>query len=118
MRIAKPLALLIGIATFWPPLYMALFISSTFVGMDASQGHEMPIFGAFPTMMVFHLLTMLAMLGLTVFYVVHAFKNPALTSDKRILWVLVLILGSFIGGAVYWVLYIWRSPTASTCRAA
>jgi hypothetical protein len=90
---------------------MALFFSSVLVfESDAPRSETMPVFGDFKTMMVLHLATMLVMLGLTVFYVVHAFKNPALASDKRLLWVLVLIFGSFIAGAVYWVLYVWRTP--------
>ena len=113
MRISKPLAVFVAVATIWPLFYMVLFFASAFGSVSASGGADvMPIFGTFENMMVLHLATMAVMLLLMIFYIVHAFKNPALASDKRLLWVIVLFFGSLIAGIIYWFHYVWRQPPA------
>ncbi|MFN7941080.1 MAG: hypothetical protein U0X73_05750 [Thermoanaerobaculia bacterium] len=113
MRISRPLALLVGFVTALPVVYMGLFIAS-FFGESANSQQSMPVFGTFETMIIFHLLTMLLGLGLVIFYVVHAFKNPDLASDKRILWVLIIFMGSVFGMAAYWYVHIWQPSSASS----
>ena len=62
----------------------------------------------FEHFVVAHLSTMLLSVALLVFYIVHLFKNEALTGDKRTLWAIVLFMGLFIAMPVYWFLYVWR----------
>jgi len=109
MRISKPLAALIGVATILPAIYMALFFATFSSGLSpGATADEMPIFGTFQTMMAFHLAVMALTVVLLVFYVVHAFKNERLVGDKRVLWVVVIFFGSFVAGIVYWWIYIWH----------
>ncbi len=111
MKIGRPTALLIGLVTAWPIVYMVLFFASMFAGVaPGSEATDLPVFGGFETLMAFHLATMVAMLAVVVFYVVHAFKNDALGSEKRILWVIVLLLGGSFAAPIYWFHYVWRSP--------
>ena len=114
MKVPKSLAILVGLVILWPFVYMVLFFAS-FFGEATGHGQpdSMPIFGTFEAMMTLHLATMALMMGLLVFYVVHAFKNPQLASDKRLLWVVVLFFGSFIAGLVYWWFYVWPTSKQS-----
>ena len=113
MKTSKLLSFLIGLVALWPLVYMFLFFASGFLTVSATEGADaMPVFGTFENMMVLHLVTMGAMLLLMIFYIVHAFKNQALTSEKRLLWVLVLFFGSFVAGIIYWFHYVWRQPPA------
>jgi len=64
--------------------------------------------GAAIALFVAHVSTMLIMIGLAVFYVVHAWRH--VENENRTLWVLVLLLGAPIAGPIYWWNRIWRAP--------
>lgn len=106
---------LLGIITVWPFAYMVLFflvIFSTFLFMSVpdSTGPPPLIALIFPL----HLLTMLIILALTVFYIVDVFKNERVEKDKKALWAIVLFMGNMIAMPVYWYIYIWKTATAGT----
>jgi hypothetical protein len=64
----------------------------------------------FDYLFVAHILTMLIIMALLAFYVVHLFKNDSMPSDQRILWMLVLFFGNLFAFPVYWYLHVWRTP--------
>jgi hypothetical protein len=113
MRIGKPLAIVIGIFTIWPVIYMALFIVwfivTALTFFQHTQQHQSAGPPAlFQYIFLPHLLTMLLTFVLIAFYIVHVFKNPALKDDRRVLWAVVLFMGGIIAAPVYWWLFIWR----------
>ncbi|HEY0323868.1 MAG TPA: hypothetical protein VGC66_23165 [Pyrinomonadaceae bacterium] len=107
---------LLGIGTFWPFVYIPIFmltIFSTFIFSGGGQPND-----AFPLMflviMPLHMLTIFGSLALTIFYVVNIFRNPRVEKDKQVLWVALLLLAGMMAAPVYWYLYIWREePQAS-----
>ncbi|HEU0144746.1 MAG TPA: hypothetical protein VFQ47_08155 [Nitrososphaera sp.] len=108
----KSTKILLAIATIWPFLYMIFFfvvIFSSFFFMPRNGSSEG---GAFPAlfMIIFplHFLTMLLIMGLTVFYMVNVFRNDRVEKDKKVLWAVVLFMGNMIAMPIYWYLYIWR----------
>jgi hypothetical protein len=118
--------ILLAIATIWPFIYMIFFfvvIFSSFFFMPRAGSSEG---GAFPAlfMIIFplHFLTMLLIMGLTVFYMVNVFRNDRVEKDKKVLWAVVLFMGNMIAMPIYWYLYIWREetepPVVSTDRKA
>ena len=117
MRISKPMAILVGVFTAWPLVYMfiffffALFISGPFMGGGTPPTGPHRAYQWFQLLLVLHLGTMLLMAALLAFYIVHVFKNPAIP-DKRTLWAVVLFFGNVIAMPVYWFLYVWREPAA------
>lgn len=99
--------ILLGIASFWPPVYIFLFMAFVF-GMIFSSP---PLFGSwFAVLFVFHMLTIFLSLGLTVFYSIHAAKNEALKSELKIVWVVLFIFAGIVTFPIYWYLQIWNSP--------
>jgi hypothetical protein len=114
MRLSRPIAVLIGVFTAWPIVYMFLFfafILGSFMRMASTKEPE-GVFKSFQVLMAAHLGTMLIMVALLAFYIVHVFKNPALAGDKRVLWAVVLFMGNVIAMPVYWFLYVWREPVS------
>jgi hypothetical protein len=111
MRIGKPLAIVIGLFTIWPMLYLLLFMAFfVFMALTIFQHahHQQPDPGFFPYIVIPHVGTMLLMFALMAFYIVHVFKNPALKDDRRVLWAVVLFMGLPFSAPVYWWLFIWR----------
>jgi hypothetical protein len=105
---SKPVAYLLAVLTAWPPIYFVLFMSfmafafASF-GQRAGKAPQVDWF-----MLIFpaHLLTMVLMFALTAVYVVHAFRNDELASDKRTLWVIILFFGNMLAFPVYWWFYV------------
>lgn len=50
-------------------------------------------------------------LGLGIFYLVHITQNELLDNEKKILWIVILIMLNGIVMPVYWYLYIWKERT-------
>ena len=113
----KSTKILLALATLWPFLYMILFfvfIFSSIVFMPSHAGEESgpPFF--FAAFIALHLLTMLWIMALTVFYMVNVFRNDRVDKDKKVLWAVVIFMGNMIAMPIYWYLYIWKEAPSST----
>lgn len=110
---SKTAKLLLGLVTIWPFAYMILFfitiVSLAFFG----RGSE-PAVGPPPLIALIlplHLLTMLVIMALTVFYMVNVFRNERVVKDQKVLWAVVLFLGNVLAMPIYWYLYIWKEAS-------
>ncbi|GAO01653.1 hypothetical protein [Anaeromyxobacter sp. PSR-1] len=111
---SKPKKLLLGAVTLWPLAYMFTFLV-TVLGMIAmGPGGPRGSGGGFPAwiaaLFVVHIATMLLTIGLTIFYGIHAYRSTRVPESRRVLWVLLNILGSFVAQLFYWYLFVWREP--------
>jgi hypothetical protein len=105
----KSSKILLALATIWPFLYMILFMGvvlSSFFLQAAEPGFIWAI------IIPLHILTMLWIMGLTVFYMVNVFRNDRVNKDMKVLWAVVLFMRSIIAMPIYWYLYIWRDVSA------
>jgi hypothetical protein len=116
----KWMKILLGLATLWPFLYMILFflfVFSTFFFISGSAGPDSGPPFLFFLFFAVHIFTILWIMGLTIFYMVNVFRNNRVDKDKKVLWAVVLFLGSMIAMPIYWYLYIWREEPAHTLPA-
>jgi hypothetical protein len=109
--------ILLGLATLWPFLYIIfffLFIFSSILFMPGSGENESgpPFF--FALLFALHFLTMIWIMGLTVFYMVNVFRNDRVDKDKKVLWAVVIFMGNMIAMPIYWYLYIWKPAPAGS----
>ncbi|HZH69509.1 MAG TPA: PLDc N-terminal domain-containing protein [Flavobacteriaceae bacterium] len=107
----------LGILTFLPLVLLLVyfFIFSKFffamVGSAADNPFhqdEMPVmfFANFFWMFVLIGLSALISLGIMIYYIIHANKNPRLDSNQKIMWTLILIFVNSIGSIVYYFMEI------------
>ena len=116
----KSTKIFLGIATLWPFLYSIvffIFFISLFLFMPESGGEESGPPFAFVVLIALHLFTMVWIVGLTVFYIVNIFKNDRVDKDKKVLWAVVIFMGSIIAMPIYWYLYIWKELPAGSLPA-
>ena len=111
----KPGKLLLGIATLWPIAYFFIFFIVIFATIifrpEPGPGGGAPPLIAW--ILPLHLLTMLLVMGLTIFYIVDVFRNKRVEKDKKALWAIVIFLGNMIGMPIYWYLNIWKDPVVA-----
>ncbi len=99
----------IGALTLWPPVYMLLFFA--FIGTMAVAGPGLMNEGAFRSLFVVHFLTILVIFVLIAIYAVDVFRNPAVPEDRRVMWLVLVLLVGIFAMPVYWWLFMRRSPS-------
>jgi hypothetical protein len=103
----------LGALTFWPPVYFVLFLlmfAITAASIPVSEGGGPPF--TFKIIFPLHLFTIFEMMALTVYYGVNVYREPLLQGDRKILWMVIVLLGGFIGQSIYYVLWLWkRNPS-------
>ncbi len=107
--------ILLGILTIYPIVYTMFFfiiIFSSFFNMFNNYNGGM-LFLVFPVILIMHLLTIIDIMGLTIYYILHAVKNESLEQDMRIVWIVLILLGNMIAMPIYWYLNIWREDNNS-----
>ena len=109
---SKPSKILLRVTTVWPLVYMLLFIV-VMLAIIWSTGSEKGEASSGAILWIrilpcIHLLTMLWVLLLLIFYIVNVFRNERVPADKKTLWAVVLFLGNIIAMPVYWYHYVWR----------
>lgn len=97
----------LGALTFWPPLYMVLFMATVFgsimmIPSGGSQGEPWFLTVIFPL----HFFTMLEMMAVTVYYAVIVYRDPGLQGDRKLLWMIIVLLGGFVGQAIFYVMWM------------
>lgn len=109
---SKRKKVLLGIATFWPLIYLAIFFIFTayqfFVAFTNPPSEENGIPITFSIIFILHFMTMILMFILIIIYIRNVFKNDRIHKDKKGLWAVVLFLGNIIAMPIYWYLYIWK----------
>ena len=106
----KSKAIVLGIFTIIPVLYLVFFITF-FVGMlfKAFGGaNPNPPVNLLLLIFPIHFLMMILLIVLLMIYIVNVFNNTSVEPDKRSLWAIVLIFGSIIAMIVYWIVHIWK----------
>ena len=107
----KTWKVLLGLLTLWPLCYLVLFFILTFIGIFFGAATQAPFI---QLILPVHLLTMLLIFALAVFYIVNVFKNKRIENDKKALWAVVLFMGNMIAMPVYWYLFIWKDEATAT----
>ena len=104
-------AITLAVFTAWPIVYVVLFMCMMFgTVMSAFWGGRSSGPGvAFGIIFPLHLLTMVEIAALLVIYIVYLFRTSRIEQDKKVLWAVVLFLGSIIAMPVFWYLYMWKA---------
>ena len=118
-RLGRPLKVLLGIASLWPMIYFFVFMAFFFVQFFSVFSRQFAApqptdpfatFHLFRTFFLFQFLTIFAMFALMALYVVDVFRSDRVAPDRRVLWLVVLLMGGTVAMPVYWYLHVWREP--------
>lgn len=105
----------LGILTFIPILFIAIFFVSFFTVLITqipeleNNSGEFPveffksIFGA----ILFLLLAIIIKIGLMIYYIIHASDNIKNDNTKKIMWILILAFIGTIGSVLYYFMEIY-----------
>jgi hypothetical protein len=88
MRLSKPVALLVLIATLFPIAYL-VFFCVTVMSVVMSAGPHGPGDAWIRVLFVLHAVCILWIWGLLAFYLLFLFKTDAVSKDQKALWAVV-----------------------------
>lgn len=113
MKLNKSSKILIIVLSILPIFYMFFFFGYIFFTMFSAFSGKVPDQSAFkfmPFLFVMHFAVMLLMFALLAFYMYYLYRTERVAQDKKVLWAVLLFMGSFIAMPIFWYLYIWREP--------
>lgn len=93
---AKVIKLVLLFLTLWPIPYVAIFILSGAVAFYASK-----------IIIMVNLVSLAAILGISIFYFVELYHNHLINQKSKMRWLLLFLLTGPVGMALYWKRYIW-----------
>lgn len=108
----KATKLLLGAATAWPIVYLALFtrtlvdvVAAGFVAPpELVEGSPARLAATF----ALHLATLLLVVALGAFYARDAARSARIPEDRRVPWLVANVAGGFLAQLPYWYLFVWR----------
>ena len=97
---------LLGFLSAWPLIYIVGFIGFVATGpLWMGAGHGPPT-TQFAVLFALHGITMLEILGLTVYYVVDALRDEPMEQSHRFFWALTLFVGNALAFPIYWAMVV------------
>ena len=110
--LSKAQKIILGVVTIWPLMYIPIFIGFIFSFIFSLSVQDNPSFpGFFLVVFPLHFLTMIVALGTLIFYLIDVYKSKKLTSDNKILWAILVLIGGSIGMVAYWYINVWKIPS-------
>lgn len=112
--------IILGILSWWPLFYIGLLIAGFFAMVFIFTGVTQIIgwYGYADFAVMLNVVTWALLLPpsilltafIIVLYIIDIFKNPGIDKDKKLRWILLLVLLFFISLPAYWYRFIWNSP--------
>ncbi len=101
----------LGILSILPLLYIvvffALFISAfVHIASGGNPGSSFLVF--FPTLIVVHFAMILLIFGLIIYYCILVMQNEMLDENKKLLWMVLIIIGNTFALPFYWYFHIYK----------
>jgi tetratricopeptide (TPR) repeat protein len=121
-NMTKGKAIALAAFTAWPFLYIIVVmgISILVVPFSSSNNNfygnlrpdEMSTF--FRVFIPIHIATLLEMLAVLIYYIIHLTNTAIVPANKKVLWAVILLLGNPLFLPIYWYLYIWKPLRVET----
>ena len=111
----KELALIWGVLSFLPGIYLLGFVASFRIALGSSASNlRSPLFSQY--FFLVHGAVMLLAMALVTGSIVFLFRSNRIREEQKALWAIVLFMGYPISAPIFWYLYVWpasqRTPEA------
>ncbi|MEX0998257.1 MAG: hypothetical protein WDZ45_14485 [Flavobacteriaceae bacterium] len=105
--------IILGILTFLPVFsilaYFFVFLKFFFSTLGTAANDpfiEEVFFESFIILFILIIVAILSGIALMIYYIIHANSNPNFDSNQKLIWILILVLSSFIGNIIYYFIEI------------
>jgi len=96
--------------------YFVVFFGSAFYSAaDPYDNDKMPEYLSFAALLLFFGFILTTVI--TIYHIVHISKNFMMSSNDKLVWMLIVLLLPWIGDVIFWYMKIWKEqpndPTKS-----
>ncbi|MCK4665825.1 hypothetical protein KAU33_03705 [Candidatus Dependentiae bacterium] len=107
----KILKLLLGLGAYYCALYFVAFLLMMFLFIFGPRDFVMEVGPKiFEIIGTFLFIAMIVNIICIVIFLIHIITNKDLTSNQRLLWIILTLVFFFITGWYYWNEFIWSRP--------
>lgn len=105
-----------GVLSFLPIIFFIgqfiLFFVFFFRAFLAGTGYEFENF-FIPMVIMFVLMVTSALvgIGMLIYLLIHANRNPRINEDDRLMWIILLVVLGILVFPIYWYLKIWKEES-------
>lgn len=112
MKLSKTKKAILGILSFWPLAYFILFMLFILSCILADTSSSIELFTQLSLMIILplHFLTILIVLGLTIFYLICIINTDLVPKNQKAIWVIALFFINILAIPSFWYLYLRREP--------
>jgi len=113
MKLSNTKKVSLGILSFWPLVYILFFMvvmHSIILAEPAGTSADSLFFRAFLVIIPLHFLTILVVIGLTIFYLAYIINTDLIPKNQKLTWVIALFFLNILAIPSFWYLYLWREP--------
>lgn len=109
----------LGILSILPGFIFAaygVFIFATVFGtliyQEANPGNEPPMamFIMMPVAVLIFFVGFALTTAVTIYHCIHISKDETMSSNDKLMWILIVVILNWIGDIVYWYMKIWKAP--------
>ena len=93
--------------TLLPFVQMFIFFGFIFKVMLSPPPRDFDVPGSYPG----DVLSLIWLLVMSVFYIVHILKNRRLSKGLKVFWAIFVVLANMFIMPVYWYVYVWREDS-------
>jgi len=112
---SKSKKIIIGILTILPGFcfaaYFLFFFAFVIIGISMeNKGSNLAdnYFMMMPFLMVFMIVGGLLTVVMTIYHIIHISNSTTMSSNDKLVWILIVVLLNWIGDVVFWYLKIWK----------
>ncbi|NGP88374.1 hypothetical protein [Fodinibius halophilus] len=114
----KPVQIILGVLTFLPFIIILAAIGfGVYKALDIFLSPEgvnpFLLFAYFGYAIQFLLFYSLFYLALGIYYLIHIIRNPLFDTEKKGLWIVVIIALNGLAMPAYWYMHIWNTTPVS-----
>jgi len=114
MNLSKSVKVVLGLLTISPLLIFIggfLFAAYQFISTFFADDPMMPLLllSYLGYIIPYIFSYFLIYIALGIFYLIHILRNPSFDTEKRILWIVVLVTAHIFSMPAYWYLHLWKT---------
>ena len=114
MALSKSKKKMLGVLSIWPFVWMFVLMAimcPIFIFKPSVYHSFLDTRLVYIPLLIIHVLTCFCVLGVMIYFIIHAVKNLKLTQGMKIVWIILLVIWHIIVNPIYWYVNIWKEQT-------
>lgn len=93
-------------------IFIFASVFGTILYQETNGGGEPPMamFMIMPLAILIFFVGFALTTAMTIYHCIHISKDETMSSNDKLMWILIVVILNWIGDVVYWYMKIWKAP--------